>query len=116
MYICAFMFTYNMCMYTYIYMIYLCLCIYIYMYICVYIYMYWLRAIYWKPLLVWEPAKDRAGPWPPGGVARAARLLCCPSGNIILGGSWDLVSRVISTLIGVISNYNYSYLTYNPSY
>ena len=34
----------------------------------------------------------------------------------ILGGSWDLVSRVISTLIGVISNYNYSFLTYNPSY
>ena len=34
----------------------------------------------------------------------------------LLGGSSDLVSRVISTLIGVISNYNYSYLTYNPSY
>ena len=34
----------------------------------------------------------------------------------ILGGSWDLVSRVISTLVGVISNYNYSCLTYNPSY
>ena len=34
----------------------------------------------------------------------------------ILGGSWDLVSRVISTLIGVVSNCNYSYLTCNPSY
>ena len=34
----------------------------------------------------------------------------------ILGGSWDLVSRVISTLIGIISNSHYSYLTYNPSY
>ena len=33
-----------------------------------------------------------------------------------LGGSWDLVSKVISPLIGVISNYKYSYLSYNPSY
>ena len=28
----------------------------------------------------------------------------------LLRGSWDLVSRVTSTLIGVISNYNCSYL------
>ena len=28
----------------------------------------------------------------------------------LLGGSWDLVSRVISTLSGVKSNYNCSYL------
>ena len=34
----------------------------------------------------------------------------------LLGGSWDLVSKVISTLIGVISNYKYSYLIYNPTY
>ena len=34
----------------------------------------------------------------------------------ILGGSWDLVSKVISTLSGVISNYKYGYLIYNPSY
>ena len=34
----------------------------------------------------------------------------------VLGGSWDLVSKVISPLIGVISNYKYSYLIYNPSY
>ena len=34
----------------------------------------------------------------------------------LLGGSWDLVSTVISTLSGVISNYKYSYLNYNPSY
>ena len=33
----------------------------------------------------------------------------------LLGGSWDLVSKVISTLSGVISNYKYSYLNYNPS-
>ena len=33
----------------------------------------------------------------------------------LLGGSWDLVSTVISTLSGVISNYKYSYLNYNPS-
>ena len=32
----------------------------------------------------------------------------------ILGGTWDLVSRVISTLIGVVTRYNYSYLTYSP--
>ena len=32
-----------------------------------------------------------------------------------LGGSWDLVSTVISTLIGVISTYKCSYLNYNPS-
>ena len=32
------------------------------------------------------------------------------------GGSWDLVSTVISTLSGAISNYKYSYLNYNPSY
>ena len=36
--------------------------------------------------------------------------------QILLGGSWDLVSRVIGTLIGAISNYDYRYLTYNPSY
>ena len=34
----------------------------------------------------------------------------------LLGGSGDLVSMVISTLSGIISNYKYSYLTYNPSY
>ena len=34
----------------------------------------------------------------------------------LLGGSWDLVSKVISTLIGVISSYKYSYHNYNPSY
>ena len=40
-----------------------------------------------------------------------------PEGSeTILGGSWDLVSKVISPLIGVISNYKYSYLIYNPSY
>ena len=31
-------------------------------------------------------------------------------------GEWDLVSKVISPPIGVISNYKYSYLIYNPSY
>ena len=36
--------------------------------------------------------------------------------QILLGGSWDLVSMVIRTLIGVISRYKYSYLDYNPSY
>ena len=34
----------------------------------------------------------------------------------LLGGSWDLVSMVIRTLRGVISNYKYSYLNYDPSY
>ena len=49
---------------------------------------------------------------------------CCtttvPSSNRkseqVLGGSWDLVSKVTSTLSGVISNYTYSYLIYNPTY
>ena len=31
----------------------------------------------------------------------------------LLGGSWDLVSTVISTLSGVISSYKFSYLNYN---
>ena len=39
-----------------------------------------------------------------------------PETLTILGGSWDLVSKVISTLIGVISSYKYSYHSYNPSY
>ena len=34
----------------------------------------------------------------------------------VFGGSGDLVSPVISTLIGVISNYKYRYPIYNPSY
>ena len=34
----------------------------------------------------------------------------------LLGGSWDLVSTVISTLTGVIIHYEHSYLIYNPSY
>ena len=37
--------------------------------------------------------------------------------DLLLGGSGDLVSKVIiSPLIGVISNYKYSYLIYNPNY
>ena len=39
-----------------------------------------------------------------------------PKSPTLLGGSGDLVSKVISPLIGVISNYKYSYLSYNPSY
>ena len=38
----------------------------------------------------------------------------CP--QELLGGSWNLVSKVISTLIGVISNCKYSYLMYSLSY
>ena len=34
----------------------------------------------------------------------------------LLGGSWDLVSKVISSLIGVISSYKYNYPNSNPSY
>ena len=33
--------------------------------------------------------------------------------RLVLGGSWDLASKVLSTLIGVIISYNYSYLIYN---
>ena len=43
-------------------------------------------------------------------------LFLKPVKEPLLGGSGDLVSKVISTLIGVISGYKYSYLTYNPSY
>ena len=32
----------------------------------------------------------------------------------ILGGSWGLASKVLRTLIEVISIYKYSYLTYIP--
>ena len=38
------------------------------------------------------------------------------SGLFLLKGSWDLVSRVMSISIEVISNYNCSYLAYNPNY
>ena len=34
----------------------------------------------------------------------------------LLGGSWDLVSRVIGTLIGVRKNCNYSCPISNPTY
>ena len=34
----------------------------------------------------------------------------------LLKGSWDLVSMVISTLIGVIRYYKYTYPSNNPSY
>ena len=34
----------------------------------------------------------------------------------VLGGSWDLVSKARSTLIGVVGNYRLSYLIYNPNY
>ena len=37
-------------------------------------------------------------------------------GTTLLGGSWDLVSKVISTLVAVIFRYNYSYLIDNPDY
>ena len=38
------------------------------------------------------------------------------SNRRLLGGSGDLVSKVISALIGVISNYKNSYLIYNLAY
>ena len=50
-------------------------------------------------------------PWLPEELATA---MLSEAG--LLGGSRDLVSKVISPLIGVISNYKYSYLIYNPSY
>ena len=46
----------------------------------------------------------------------ALRIGLLPRFQSVLGGSGDLVSKVISPLIGVISNYKYSYLIYNPSY
>ena len=38
----------------------------------------------------------------------------CPE-EALLGGSWDLISTDMSTLIGVISSYKISCLSYNPS-
>ena len=52
-------------------------------------------------------------------VTRRARLRGSLEGifkGCILGGSWDLVSMVISTLIRVFCNYKYSYPNNNPSY
>ena len=46
----------------------------------------------------------------------AGDLVSRLSVELLLGGSWDLVSTVISTINGVISRYKYSYLNYNPSY
>ena len=34
----------------------------------------------------------------------------------LLAGSWHLVSKVISTFIGVLIKQNYSYLIYSPTY
>ena len=45
-----------------------------------------------------------------------ARNLKILKPKTILGGSWDLVSMVISTLSADINSYKYSYLNYNPSY
>ena len=36
--------------------------------------------------------------------------------RLVLGGAWDLVSKVISTLIGVTSDYKYSYPNRSSSY
>ena len=47
------------------------------------------------------------------GLAQGASRICKDS---LLGGPWDLVSTVITALIGVIGSYNYSYLIHNPSY
>ena len=50
------------------------------------------------------------------GVLQTRKGLRFRLGRYILKGSGDLVSKVISPLIGVISNYKYSYLIYKPSY
>ena len=53
------------------------------------------------------------------GVAKGKRVWAlgfmgsCMDPSEVLGGSWDLASKVISPLVGVISNYKYSYLVYN---
>ena len=52
-------------------------------------------------------------------LAKANRVClgsAAPCRKGLLGGSGDLVSKVISTLIGVISSDKYSYLIYDPSY
>ena len=45
---------------------------------------------------------------------RLPRLLSLKAQRL-LGGSWDLVSKDIGTLIGATSSYRYSYPIYNPS-
>ena len=40
----------------------------------------------------------------------------CVIPAVVLAGSWDLVSKVISTFIGAISLYSCSYLTDSPNY
>ena len=47
---------------------------------------------------------------PPGGTPLET-LKRAVIGTPLLGGSWDLVCRLISTSMGVISSYNCSYLT-----
>ena len=32
----------------------------------------------------------------------------------LLGGSWDLASRIMSTITGIIGNYQYAYVFYDP--
>ena len=41
---------------------------------------------------------------------------CSQIALLLLGGSRDLVSKVVSTLTGVISNYRYGYFAYTSSY
>ena len=48
------------------------------------------------------------------GSEAASKLLATRNVVGLLGGSWDLVSSVMSTLSGVISNYNCSYLNLTP--
>ena len=35
--------------------------------------------------------------------------------RVLLGGSWDFLTAVISTLFGALCNCKYGYLIYNPS-
>ena len=58
-----------------------------------------------SPERVLGKSKMRLKRSPVAGYEVSSMFLC------ILGGSWDLVSKVISPLIGVISNYKCSYLS-----
>ena len=64
--------------------------------------------------MVWEQLRRQI--WRYVIVGSAIVLDSALAESLLLGGSWDLVSTVTSTLIGAISKYKYSFLIYNLSY
>ena len=75
----------------------------------------WLSATVGPDLPDWGSAAPQLveGVYPP--LSRKSKA-SFQSLRALLGGSGDLVSKVLSTFIGVRSTYKYDYLTYKPSY